>query len=172
MCLLYTQPIWMWQEGVRLSASERPTEMDGRINVRRMTAAVSFTWWSVIKYFSHAQIINAQNHKQAHTHTHKATLMSANRRKQESTHRRCFIYVDVMPVDMHPARNTAFLTSHTHTQAHTKHTNPPKSPQFILRLHLWDHMQRPWSKLLHWRSTKETRCAERACDWTFGVCII
>lgn len=121
----------MWQEGVRLSVSERPTEMDGRITVRRMTAAVSFTWWSVIKCFSHAQIINAQNHKQAHAHTHthahKATLMSANRRKQESTHRRCFIYVDVMPVDMHPARNTAFLTSHTHTHKHTQNTQTLRS---------------------------------------------
>lgn len=151
----------MWQECISLSVSERQTEMDGWINVRRMTAAVNFRWWSVIKYFSHAQIINAQNHKQAHTHMCACTQRYTDERKQKKTrsrHRHCFIYVDVMPVDMHPARNTAFLTSHTHTHAHTKHTNPTKSPQFIFRLHLWDHMQRPWSKLLHWRSTKETRC--------------
>lgn len=118
----------MWREGVSLSVSERPTEMDGWINVRRMTAAVSFTWWSVIKYFSHAQIINAQNHKQAHahTHTHNDTLTSANRRKQDP-HTGAVLFMLMWCQWTCTPRGTLLFSPHTPTHKRTQNTQTLRS---------------------------------------------
>lgn len=115
----------------------------------------------------HKSLMNKITSKCTHTHTQTRarTQRHTGERKQKKTrsrHRRCFIYVDVMPVDMHPARNTAFLTSHTHTQNTQTH-----KPSEVTSVHFTSPSVRSHAETLVQAASLEVNQGNQMC----GACV-
>lgn len=155
----------MWQECVNLSISERQAEMDGWINVRRMTAAVNFRWWSVIKYFSHAQIINAQNHKQVHTETHTHVRMHTKihwwaQTEENKIQTQALFYLCWCDASGHAPREEHCFShlTHPHTSTHKTH-----KPSEVTSVHFTSPSVRSHAETLVQAASLEVNQGNQMC---------
>ncbi len=84
-------------------------------------------------------------HLQSHTSelrlTHTVSIHTQTHAEENKAWTQALFYSCWSDASGHaPVRNTAFLTSHTPAEIHTKHTIPPQSPQFILaHTHTYTH---------------------------------
>lgn len=148
----------MRQEYVSLSVLER--DRDGWINMRRMTAAVSFTWWSVIKYFTHAQIINAQNHKCTHARTQRYTD-EANIRKQDPD---TVFYLCWCDASGHAPREEHCFSHLTHQHTSTRKTHKPSE---VTSVHFASPSVRSHAETLVQAASLEVNQGNQMC----GACV-